>query len=176
MNLTIRRCTPDDLETLRSISRETYDDTFRAMNTPETMQAYLEEAFDPHKLLAELTNPHSAFYFLDLDGQLAGYLKLNDAPAQSDLNDPDSLEIERIYIRRAYHGRGLGARLLRFALDQAAVAGKRYAWLGVWERNASAIAFYQKMGFVEFGRHSFRMGEELQSDLVMRCPVPPAAA
>lgn len=164
----IRACTPDDLPALQAIAYETYDQTFRAMNTAETMAAYLAEAFNAEKLLAELSNPGSAFYFLEIDDHIVGYLKLNEAAAQTDLRDPDGLEIERVYIRQPYQGQGYGRELLEFALGIARARGKQYAWLGVWEKNSAAIAFYQKLGFRQAGVHAFRMGDELQSDYIMK--------
>jgi len=164
---TLRRCLPSELEVLRAIGRETYDDTFRSMNTRQTMEAYLGEAFDPARLAAELANPASEFWFLFLGEELAGYLKVNDGPAQTDLNDPDSLEVERIYVRREHKGKGLGRTLMEHAIRLARKRGRASVWLGVWEKNVEAIGFYGKMGFRETGRHTFRMGDELQSDLVM---------
>jgi diamine N-acetyltransferase len=164
----ITPCGPDQVDALSEVGRETYDETFGPMNTRETMDAYLAEAFAREKLLGELRDPGCRFFFLHVDGELAGYLKVNEAPAQSDVNDPASLEIERIYVRARFKGRGLGRTLMEHALGLARQAGKTYAWLGVWERNADAIAFYGRMGFTEAGRHSFRMGDEIQSDLIMR--------
>jgi diamine N-acetyltransferase len=163
----IRRCGQSDLEALRKIARETYNGAFRAMNTPETMDRYLEEAFAPARLAAELANPASEFWFLYLESELAGYLKVNDAPAQSDLNDPRSLEVERIYVRSAHKGKGLGRALMEHAEALARQRARTSLWLGVWEKNREAIRFYEKMGFRPAGRHTFRMGDELQSDLVM---------
>ena len=167
VDIHIRRCLPSDLDTLRAMGRETYDQTFRSMNTEETMNRYLEEAFDPGRLADELGNPASEFYFLFLGAELAGYLKVNEAPAQTDLNDPDSLEVERIYVRRQYKGKGLGRTLIEHAVRLARDRNRASLWLGVWEKNRDAIRFYEKMGFRESGRHTFRMGDELQSDLVM---------
>ncbi len=87
---------------------------------------------------------------------------------QTDVNDPDSLEIERIYVRGPFQGQGRGKKLMEHALETARGRGKKYVWLGVWERNAAAIAFYTRQGFVPAGTHSFRMGDELQSDLIMK--------
>ena len=169
--VTLRRCTPQDLESLRQLARETYDDAFRSLNRPEVMDAYLAEAFEPARVAAELANPASEFWFLFLGGELAGYLKVNDAPAQSDLNDPRSLEVERIYVRRAHKGRGLGRRLMEHAESLARTRGRSTLWLGVWERNAEAIAFYRRLGFRRTGAHTFRMGDEVQSDFIMSRPV-----
>lgn len=168
MKIEIRLCPASEVALLRDIGEETYEDTFRHLATPEDMAAYLKEAFNLDKIAAELANPDSRFYFLRVDGQLAGYLKVNDGPAQSDLQDPEALEIERIYVRAPYQGRGLGAKLIDFALELAREMGKRSAWLGVWEKNTAAIGFYQKMGFEIAGTHVFRMGEDAQSDYIMR--------
>ncbi|HEY9593120.1 MAG TPA: GNAT family N-acetyltransferase [Spirochaetia bacterium] len=166
--ITIRACDESDLDDLVRIGRETYDETFRPMNTAETMDAYLAEAFDPRKILSELRSPGTEFYFLLDDGSPAGYLKLNSAPSQSDLNDPSSLEIERIYVRRGRTGQGLGRVLMDFALARAVELGRSWAWLGVWEKNTAALGFYRRMGFQEAGTHTFRMGEEIQRDFIMR--------
>jgi ribosomal protein S18 acetylase RimI-like enzyme len=108
MTLVIRQCNAADLEILRDISYRTYDLTFRHMNTPENMDAYLASAFNRERLRAELTNPESAFFFLIKDGELAGYLKVNEAGVQSDLKDAGSLELERIYVDAQFQGSGLG--------------------------------------------------------------------
>ena len=173
MNVLIRPCLISELETLQKIGYETFDDTFRVWNKPENIDHYLAEAFNSDKLFTELSNPDSHFFFLFVEDDLAGYIKVNVAPAQSDLNDPESLEIERIYVRKSYKGKGLGTRLMDYALRFAVEMGKRYAWLGVWDQNSDAIAFYQKMGFSEVGRHPFLLGDDLQTDLIMKKELDP---
>jgi ribosomal protein S18 acetylase RimI-like enzyme len=168
MNLVLRKCTPLYVDELREIAYSTYDDAFRHLNTPENMQAYLDAAFERGKLLAELEDPGSAFYFLYMDDALVGYLKLNEGPSQTDLKDPDSLEIERIYVVPGWQGQGLGKYLIREALEIARRRGKRCVWLGVWEKNERAIVFYQRMGFRVIGTHEFIMGDERQTDYLMR--------
>jgi ribosomal protein S18 acetylase RimI-like enzyme len=168
MNITIRPCMVNEIDTLQEIAYETFNEAFRSMNRPEIMDQYLKEAFDKKKLSEELHNEGSWFYFLCFNDQLAGYLKINKASAQSDINDEDSLEIERIYIRKEYKGKGFGRLFVEFAFQQAAEMKKNYIWLGVWEKNIDAIAFYKKLGFQESGRHLFRMSDELQSDLIMK--------
>jgi ribosomal protein S18 acetylase RimI-like enzyme len=111
---------------------------------------------------------HSNFYFLYADGELSGYIKLNEHKAQTDIYDPQSLEIERIYVQQESQGIGLGSALLRKAINIAETREKSYIWLGVWERNHKAIQFYKKNGFYEIGKHSFFMGEEEQTDYIMR--------
>jgi len=168
MNVHIRACLENDIDALQRIGYETFDETFRPMNTDETMDKYLAKAFNRERLLSELRMSGCAFYFLYSDDCLAGYVKLNEAPAQSDIRDPQSLEIERIYVWKTFAGKGYGKTLMNYALEQAAKMKKKYVWLGVWEKNEKALGFYRKMGFREAGRHVFRMGDELQTDYIMR--------
>jgi len=167
MTVELRKCGLADLEVLCELGCQTFVETFGPLNTAETMQAYLSSAFDAARLSAELGNPHSAFYLLSADGCPAGYLKLNELDAQSDIKDPALLEIERIYVRASFQGRGLGQRLMQQALEVAAEQHKRALWLGVWEHNPAAIEFYKKMGFVITGSHLFVLGTEEQTDYVM---------
>lgn len=160
-------CRPEDLETLQQVSIETFDDAFRNQNLPEVIDAYMEVAFSEAKLSAELQNPESRFWFLKVDGETAGYLKLNTGSAQSDFQGDDAMELERIYIRKGFQGKGFGAVLVRHAFGCAKKAGKQRIWLGVWQRNERAVVFYRAHGFREVGTHDFRMGEELQTDWVM---------
>ena len=164
----IRECTAEDLDVLYAISRETYRDTFAQLNTPENMRAYLEEAFNAEKLSCELTDKNSSFYFLISGGKLAGYLKLNEAPVQTDINDPDSIELERIYVKSGFQGGGLGGALMDKVVGEASARGKSYIWLGVWEKNEKALRFYRKSGFHEMGTHSFVMGDEEQKDFILK--------
>ncbi|WP_432405697.1 GNAT family N-acetyltransferase [Wukongibacter sp. M2B1] len=168
MKLDIRECTIDDLVALREISYRTYDDTFKNMNTPANMKDYLEKAFDIDKMHDELLNIDSQFYFLYADGELAGYLKLNEGPAQTDIRDPQSIEVERIYVLKEFHSKGLGSVLLNKAKDIAKEREKAYIWLGVWEKNDKAIQFYKRNGFYLIGQHYFFMGDDEQTDLIMR--------
>lgn len=139
MPILFHPCTEDDLDQLRSISCQTFSETFAASNNPSQLQAHLDTAYAPDKLRQELTNPASQFYFL-YDGEvLAGYLKLNEASAQSELHDPSSLEIERIYLCQAFQGHGLGRYLMEQAIAIATSRQKSYLWLGVWEHNTKAL-------------------------------------
>ncbi len=167
----LKKCGVADLEDLVSIGRKTYYDTFHSMNTEETMTAYLDEAFDVGRITEELNNPKSEFYFLYDDGVRAGYFKVNFYPAQSDINDPDSLELERIYVDAANKGRGYGRFMIDSAVSIAKAGGCGRIWLGVWEHNHNAISFYKKMGFEIVDTHSFRMGDELQNDYILSKPV-----
>lgn len=168
MSNSLKLCGTDDLDVLRELSIRTYYETFAELNTPEDMEEYLNRAFDREKLCKELEDKNSMFFFLHSGDKLAGYLKVNEAPSQTDVNDVDSLEIERIYVSSEFQGEGLGRYLMEQAIAMAVERKKKYAWLGIWEKNEKAIRFYKKNGFYEIGTHAFVMGEDVQTDYIMR--------
>lgn len=167
MTLKIKKCNREDLEILQKISIDTFNDTFKDQNSPENMKAYLEKAFDLIQLEKELSNISSEFFLVYVHDEVAGYLKVNTNDAQSEEMGDESLEIERIYIKNQFQKHGLGKYMLNHALDMAREQNKKIIWLGVWEKNENAIAFYKKMGFVQTGAHSFNMGDEEQIDFIM---------
>ncbi|WP_090739205.1 GNAT family N-acetyltransferase [Paenibacillus sp. Mc5Re-14] len=167
MNAKIIKCSRADLQTLQEISIETFNDTFKEQNSPENMRAYLERAFNSKQLEKELSNVSSEFFFVYFNEELAGFLKVNINDAQSEKMGDESLEVERIYIKNKFQKHGLGKYLLNKAMEIALGHNKKKVWLGVWEKNENAIAFYKKMGFVQTGAHSFYMGDEEQIDFIM---------
>ncbi len=171
MTTMIKKCTRDDLHELQAISIETFTETFKDQNSPEDLQAYLDKAYDLNKLEQELAVPSSSFFFIYSDQEVAGYLKLNTENAQTESMGNDSLEVERIYIRKAFQKYGFGKQLLNKAIELATEQNKKNIWLGVWEENDNAIAFYRKKGFVQTGSHSFFMGDDEQIDLILVKPL-----
>jgi diamine N-acetyltransferase len=167
MTINIKKCTVEDSHKLQEISYETFNETFKHQNSPENMNAYLERAFNLDQLEKELSNISSQFFFVYFNNEVAGYLKVNINDAQSEEMDDESLEIERIYIKNKFQKHGLGKYLLNKAMEIAMERKKKKIWLGVWEKNENAIAFYHKKGFVQTGVHSFYMGDEEQVDLIM---------
>src|SRR5579871_4888641 len=135
------------------------------------MQYYLEDSFSTAKLTEEVNNKGSQFYFAVLDGEIIGYLKVNTGQAQTELKDDQSLEIERIYVQKAYHGKKVAQQLYEKAINIAKELGFGYVWLGVWENNARAISFYTKNGFQPFDKHIFRLGDDEQMDIMMKKPL-----
>jgi ribosomal protein S18 acetylase RimI-like enzyme len=166
--LRIRKCELSDLDALRNIAFQTFDDAFRHQNDPSSFDEYCAVSFSRARLEAELKNPDSTFFFLLYDDTLAGYMKINQGTAQTDLKDPDSLEIERIYVKRDFQGLGLGKALIDKAIEIARLGKRRTVWLGVWEKNGNAIDFYERMGFRKAGTHPFSIGSERQTDFIMR--------
>lgn len=164
----LHKVSAEDLVILQQISRQTFQETFAVHNTAENMKKYLEEGMSKEKLAAELSSPQAHFYLCKTDQTVVGYLKLNEAPVQTELNDPNSLEIERIYVLNAFQGKKIGQVLLDHAIELARNLKLDYIWLGVWEKNANAIRFYTKNGFVEFDKHLFTLGTDVQTDLLMK--------
>lgn len=167
MTINIKKCTFEDLRKLQEISYETFNETFKHQNSPENMEAYLEKAFNLEQVEKELSNTSSHFFFVYVDNEIAGYLKVNTDDAQSEEMGDESLEIERIYIKNNFQKQGLGKYLFNKAIDMAIEHNKKKIWLGVWEKNENALIFYKKMGFVQIGAHSFYMGDEKQVDFIM---------
>lgn len=167
-NIDIKKVTLAEITLLQAIGRQTFFETFAPNNTEANMKKYLEEGFSLDKLTAELTNNHSAFYFAWRGDEVVGYLKVNFGQSQTELKDDTALEIERIYVLQAYHGQKVGQLLYDKAIAIARQAKVAFVWLGVWEKNTRALRFYQKNGFVEFDKHIFKLGDEEQTDLMMR--------
>jgi diamine N-acetyltransferase len=166
--VTIRKIGSEDLYELQRISRQTFHETFAAVNSAENMAKYLEEELSTEKLSAELANHDSAFYFAEIENELLGYLKLNFGAAQTELKDVRAVEIERIYVLASYQGKQIGQLLYQQALNVAEEINAEYVWLGVWEENSKAINFYRKNGFVEFDKHIFFLGDDAQTDIMMK--------
>ena len=166
--LFILKATHVDLLTLQSIGKQTFFETFADTNTPEDMQKYLNATFDTVKLSNELTNPHSEFYLAYINKEVAGYLKVNYLQAQTELKDEKAFEIERIYVLKEFLGKQVGQALYNKALQLAKDRKATYLWLGVWENNARALAFYKKNELVEFDKHIFVLGEDKQTDILMK--------
>ena len=167
MRIRLRECSDEDSLLLKEIGQETFRDTFVQDNDPEELEEYLEQAFALGKLEKELADPYSSFFFAEIDGDIAGYVKLNEEGAQTEQMGRDSLEIERIYVRKSHHQQGVGKALMLKAVEEAEVKERNRIWLGVWEKNVHAISFYEKWGFKRTGSHTFMMGDEEQIDLIM---------
>jgi ribosomal protein S18 acetylase RimI-like enzyme len=160
-----------DLLSLQEISRQTFFDTFANVNRPSDMQQYLEENLSMEQLIKEWSNISTYFYFVKRKDVVLAYLKINEADAQTEQRDEPSLEIERIYVRQSEQGKGIGQLLLDFSIQVTKDKGFKLIWLGVWEHNLKAIQFYEKNGFNFFGKHSFFLGQDEQTDLLMELRV-----
>lgn len=167
-NISIRKLSSEDVYTLQNIGRQTFYETFAGNNSEEDMQKYLEESFATKKLETELNNVNSAFYFAQIENNVVGYLKINFGTFQTEIQDQNTLEIERIYVLKEFHGQKIGQVLFEKAIEIAKAENVDYVWLGVWEENHRAMSFYQKNGFTAFDKHIFKLGNQEQTDIMMR--------
>ena len=160
-----------EIEQLKIISKQTFFETFAEGNSEENMKKYLEESFTTELLKTELTNPNSEFYFARTENNIIGYLKINFGQAQSELKDKSTIEIERIYVLKEFQGKQIGQVLFNKAFEIAKQINADYLWLGVWEENPRAINFYKKNGLVEFDKHVFKLGDDEQTDIMMKLQI-----
>ena len=168
MEVTLRKISIDDINELKKIGRLTFTETFSSQNSEENMRKYLESGFSTEKLASELNDSNTNFFFAELGKKIIGYLKVNVGASQTELHDTNALEIERIYVLKEFHGRKVGQALFNKALDLASERKLIYVWLGVWEQNVKAIRFYEKNGFKAFDKHIFTLGNEEQTDIMMK--------
>ena len=159
---------PHELEQLRTFAVETFVESFGHLNTKEDMDGYVRAKFSIEHLEEEYLHPHSRFFFATLHDKVIGYLKINVETAQSECLLDDAMEIERIYVKSTYQSKGVGLELLHFAVEIARKEHYKFIWLGVWEQNLRAIKFYQKHGFQRFDSHQFFLGQDEQTDILMK--------
>lgn len=160
--------TTADAAALAALKADTFTETFAHNNDPNALAAHVTDAFTVDRMVAELTNPACVtMWVLDADAPV-GYLKMNLPPNNAEPELADGLEVEQIYFRRSHQGRGLGRRLIEYAVREARMRGVPFVWLGVWEHNTGAIGFYERLGFRTCGEHTFYLGDEAQRDFLMR--------
>lgn len=164
----IKEVSIKELKELKKISTETFLDTFGKDNSEEDISKYIESAYADEKLAGELSNKNSFFFFAIDNERVIGYLKLNINEAQSEKLLSNSLEVERIYILPECKGKGTGKTLIQHAIAFALSKEKDSIWLGVWEHNKNALRFYEKMGFKVIDEHIFVLGQDEQTDLIMK--------
>ena len=165
--VTTRQATPADAALLASLAATTFRDTFGPDNTPANMDAYMSSAFGADIQAAELADPRLTVYLAEAAGEVAGYAMLREGPAPASVGEANAVEIARLYATTRMIGAGVGATLMRRCLEEAAVRGRRAVWLGVWEHNPRAIAFYRRWHFVDVGSTTFDLGRDRQADRVM---------
>jgi len=169
--LTIRRGKLADAALLSELGARTFSETFAADNTSEDMATYIATSFNVARQTAELDDPASIFLIAEVDGHAAGYAKLHNGEPETCVEGPNPVELVRLYVLRDWLGRGIGEQLMRACLDEARQAGHETIWLGVWERNGRAQAFYRKWNFRTIGEHMFQLGSDLQRDILMERPL-----
>jgi ribosomal protein S18 acetylase RimI-like enzyme len=167
--MNIRRATVSDAAALAEIAERTFRDTFAAHNTPEDLEAYVASAYSEEKQRRELESGNIVLLGKTDDGQLIAYTQMRRV--QSPYGE---IEILRFYVDKNHHGLGIAQELMQAAYDTARALGATNIWLGVWERNLRAIAFYVKCGYRDVGSQPFLVGSDLQTDRVMTRVIPPS--
>lgn len=168
----IRQATIDDAALFASIAQSTFVDTFGADNTPEDMAQYCAESFSLENQRRELADTRHTVLIAERNGDVVGYAMLRAGNAPECVADRDAIEIARLYSVARVIGTGVGAALMQRCLDVAAERGHRSVWLGVWEHNPRAIAFYEQWGFADVGTKAFTLGNDQQTDRVLMRTVP----
>lgn len=165
--ITIRYATRDDAELVADLSRKTFHETFAHANTKENMDKFMNEQFTREKLAGEVSEPGNIFLLAFDDDVPVGYARMREGQIFAEFNDQDSIEIARIYAVNKYIGTGVGQHLMRQCIFIAKELKKDIIWLGVWEKNSRAIAFYTQWGFEKFSEHDFLLGDDLQKDWLL---------
>ena len=164
----IRHASAADAATLAALAERTFRDTFTEVNTPENMAAHAAASYGIDKQREEIESDRIRTLLVELDGVVAGYAQLRNGHRPDCVSAENAIELWRFYIDRSGIGRGLAQRLMQAVVVEAAEWNGRALWLGVWEHNPRAIAFYRKCGFIEVGAHMFRLGDDAQTDLIMQ--------
>lgn len=168
----IRTARPGDAARLAQLAEASFRDTFGAANTAEDMDVHCRASYGEAIQAAEIARPDMLTLLGEEDGQLAGFAQLRWGNAPACVAAAAAGEIQRLYVARDWHGKGVAQALMHACLEAMRERGTEVVWLGVWERNPRAIAFYRKFGFVEVGDHVFAVGSDPQRDIVMARPVP----
>jgi ribosomal protein S18 acetylase RimI-like enzyme len=164
----IRRATIDDAAALAALGRRTFLDTFGAENSQEDLAVFLDGAYAESIQREELAAPHLTYFLADAEGGPVGFALLRRDKLPAFIDDPTAIELQRLYVDRAWHGTGLAQALMATCLQHAVARGARSLFLGVWERNSRALRFYAAQGFDVVGSQVFMLGSDAQTDLVMR--------
>ena len=175
-SIKIRTAAIGDAAPLSRLGAATFRDTFEGENTPEDMSRYLAEAFTPERQAAEIADPDGTVLLAEHlaesgEAELVGYAHLMSGPVPEAVQGPVPLELKRLYVARPWHGRRVAQALMNAAIDAARARGAHTLWLGVWERNPRAVAFYSKYGFARIGEHTFALGTDSQTDWLLVRPI-----
>jgi len=169
-SISIRPATLDDAKLLTDLSYTTFWDAFahHPKNAPDDLAHYMRQAFNTEQIVAELADPDSIFLIASIDGKPAGYSKLIVGSIEPGIKAERPVELNRLYSHQEYLGKGVGQNLMDACFERARDDGNDVMWLGVWEYNPRAQRFYEKNGFKVVGRHTFLLGSDPQTDLLMQ--------
>ncbi|MEQ1920877.1 MAG: GNAT family N-acetyltransferase [Pyrinomonadaceae bacterium] len=171
--ISIRQATPDDAKLLTDLSYTTFWDAFahHPKNAPDDLAHYMRQAFTIEQIAVELGDDKTIFLIAELDDKPAGYAKLIVESIEEGITAENPIELSRLYSHQEYLGKGVGQNLMDACFDLAKSHDHDVMWLGVWEYNPRAQRFYEKNGFREVGKHTFQLGSDPQTDLLMQRPL-----
>lgn len=166
----IRRADVSDAEMLAELSRTTFWDAFHQnpKNAPEDMADYMQTAFNVEQIKSELADAKTIFLIAEIEDEAVGYAKLLIDTREPEITADKPIELARLYSKQEFLGKGVGAKLLERCFREAENLDCDAMWLGVWEFNPRAQAFYRKYGFCEVGKHIFQLGSDAQTDVLMQ--------
>ena len=169
--LSIRKANRSDASRLSQLAEATFRDAFAAVNAAEDMDLHCQSRFSENIQAGEIANPNMITLLGEDGSRLAGFAQLRWDAAPGCVLAESPGEIQRLYVASDWHGKGVAQQLMTACIEAMKDHGSDVVWLGVWERNPRAIAFYRKFGFVELGAHVFHVGTDPQRDIIMARPV-----
>ncbi len=174
-NVLMRKASTDDTDALARLAKQTFLDAFERFNEPRNIREYVKQAFNPAQVAKELLNDSSAFFVAERDSKLVGYAKVRNSTVPECVGCESATELQRIYVAQIFLGTGIGQILLEAAIQATRDAGNDVLWLGAWDQNLDAAAFYERFGFQTVGEKPFMMGAEEQTDIIMRLRLEPVS-
>jgi ribosomal protein S18 acetylase RimI-like enzyme len=168
MSVSIKLAEKDDAEKIARVAAQTFTETFAWYNTEENMREYNESHFNTDQILKEITDVTSVLYVALFNEEIIGYAKLKNSETPEEIVSSTSIEIERLYVKKEFHDKKVGLALINACIEKAKEKNAEVIWLGVWEHNPRAINFYSKIGFTKFGQHIFQLGDDAQTDYLMK--------
>jgi len=167
MSISVRHAVPDDAASLAQLAARTFHDTFASDNDPKDLALHLAQAYGPVQQGRELADPDITTFLVEAASELVGFAQLRRGPAPACVTGEAPIELWRFYVAREWHGRGIAQQLMQHVELEARDTKARTLWLGVWEHNERAKAFYRKYDFVDVGSHVFTVGSDPQTDRIM---------
>jgi diamine N-acetyltransferase len=168
MNLQIRYGTNEDAKLIADLSHQTFYETFAALNTKENMDKFLNQQFTKGKLILEVGAPGNTFLLAYNDKEVVGYTKLRENTEPRSIDITPALEVARLYVVNHMIGKGVGKLLMQTIIDIARQRNLPAVWLSVWEKNKRALDFYNHWNFEKFDETLFVLGDDIQTDWLMR--------
>ena len=174
--IAIRHANLADAAPLAALAERTFRDTFAEANSQADMDSHCARSFSPELQREELSGLSRVTLLAEAGKTPVAFAQLRLRSPTGCLAAERPAELNRLYVLSEWHGRGVAQQLMEAILARAAQEQADYLWLGVWERNPKAIAFYRKFGLEVVGEHRFVLGTDPQLDLIMAVPISATSA